>query len=276
MKSAPFDYLRVDSVEEAAQVLAAEGGDARIIAGGQSLMPMLAMRLATPALLVDIMHVEALRRIDDDGKVLRIGAGVRQRGLEHHAGLAERHPLLAKALPWVGHSQTRARGTVCGSIAHADPSAELALVLMACGGTVHLRAGRKKRSVAAADFFTGMMATAKAENEMIEAVSYPVGAPGHGYAYREIARRHGDYAIVGCAATARPDGTTSLAVAGVADQPMVRDLPAPDDSGFFDALNQFAWDLNARDDLHATGRYRRDMVRRLGRQTIEEAVRCRD
>jgi 2-furoyl-CoA dehydrogenase FAD binding subunit len=274
MKPAPFDYLRAETVDEAVEALRQEGGDARIIAGGQSLMPMLAMRLARPKLLVDIMHVDALRRIDDDGKTLRIGAAVRQAKLERHTELAQRQPLLSGALAWVGHAQTRARGTVCGSIAHADPSAELPLSLMTLGGSVHLRAGRKRRTLTAAEFFTGMMATAKADDEMIEAVSFPTALPGTGYAFTEVGRRHGDFAIVACAAVV--DGNTAtLGIGGVADVPTVRALPLPDAPDFADALNQYAWDLDARDDLHATARYRRDLIRQLGRRTIEEAARCR-
>lgn len=274
MKPAPFDYLRVENLDEAVEALRQEGGDARIIAGGQSLMPMLAMRLARPKLLVDIMHVDALRRIDDDGKTLRIGAAVRQAKLERHSDLARRQPLLAGALAWVGHAQTRARGTICGSIAHADPSAELPLSLMTLGGSVHLRAGRKRRTLAAGEFFTGMMATAKADDEMIEAVSFPTALPGTGYAFTEVGRRHGDFAIVACAAMVDGNKAT-LGIGGVADVPTVRALPLPDAPDFADALNQYAWDLDARDDLHATARYRRDLIRQLGRRTIEEAARCR-
>ncbi len=274
MKPAPFDYLRVETVDDAVEALRQEGGDARIIAGGQSLMPMLAMRLARPKLLVDIMHVDALRRIEDDGKTLRIGAAVRQEKLERHAELARRQPLLAGALAWVGHAQTRARGTICGSIAHADPSAELPLSLMTLGGSVHLRAGRKHRTLTAGEFFTGMMATAKADDEMIEAVSFPTALLGTGYAFTEVGRRHGDFAIVACAAVVDGEKAT-LGIGGVADVPAVRALPLPDAPDFADALNQYAWDLDARDDLHATARYRRDLIRQLGRRTIEEAARCR-
>jgi 2-furoyl-CoA dehydrogenase FAD binding subunit len=126
----------------------------------------------------------------------------------------------------------------------------------------------------AAEFFTGMMATAKADDEMIEAVSFPTAMAGTGYAFSEVGRRHGDFAIVACAAVV--DGTkATLGIGGVADVPAVRALPLPDAPGFTEALNQYAWDLDARDDLHATARYRRDLIRQLGRRTIEEAARCR-
>jgi 2-furoyl-CoA dehydrogenase FAD binding subunit len=273
MKPPKFDYVRADDAAEALTVLHEQGGDARIIAGGQSLLPMLNMRLTTPSVLVDVMHVAAWQRIEQTGGTLRIGAGVRQAALERHAGLATSVPLLAAALPWLGHAQTRSRGTLCGSVAHADPSAEIPLVLVALGGTIHLRSKRRARSVAAGDFFTGMMATARADDELIEAISLPAAKPGHGYAFREVARRHGDFAIVGCAAIAGA-AQLRLAVAGVAGHPQAIDLPA-DPHGWDDALNDFAWSLEARDDLHATATYRRNLVRQLGRSVCEEAVTCR-
>lgn len=273
MKPPKFDYVRAEDAAEALGVLHEQGGDARIIAGGQSLLPMLNMRLTTPAVLVDLMHVPAWQRIEQAGGALRIGAGVRQAALERHAGLAQSVPLLAAALPWVGHAQTRSRGTLCGSVAHADPSAEIPLVLVALGGHVHLRSKRRARSVPAQDFFTGMMATSRADDELIEAISLPTAQPGQGYAFREVARRHGDFAIVGCAAAAG-DRQVRLAVGGVAGHPQAIDLPA-DAKLWDDALNGFAWSLEARDDLHATATYRRNLVRQLGRAVCEEAVRCR-
>ena len=273
MKPAAFDYLRAASRAEALETLHQAGGEARVVAGGQSLLPMLNMRLARPGILVDIMRVPEWQTVTDDGAALRIGAGVRQITVERRPDLRARQPLLAEALAWLGHAQTRSRGTVCGSVAHADPSAELPLVLIALGGTVHLRSRKRHRDVAAEQFFTGMMATGRADDELIEAVSIPTARPGAGYAFREIARRHGDFAIVGCAAMAEAAGIR-LAVAGVADRPTALSLP-PDPKGWDDALDAFAWDLEARDDLHATARYRRELVRHIGRSVIEEAVRCR-
>ncbi|WP_343315482.1 FAD binding domain-containing protein [Brucella sp. BE17] len=277
MKPAQFDYLRPDALSEALDALQKEQSNARVIAGGQSLVPMLNMRLARPVLLVDIMAIEPLRRIEDTGSGLRVGAGVRQAELERYPALDDRQPLLSAALKWVGHAQTRARGTVCGSVAHADPSAELLTTLIALEGTVHLTSykSKKERVLPAEKFVTGMMTTAKADNELIVAVTYPTRRDGHGYAFGEVGRRHGDFAIAACAAVV--DGETAwLTVGGVADTPTRRALPLPDSADFDAALNQFAWDLNARDDLHATARYRRDLVRKLGRQTLEEAVTCRD
>lgn len=274
MKPASFDFLCPDTLEEALFALAEGGGEARVIAGGQSLVPMLNMRLARPGLLVDIMRLEALRRIDTSGDEITVGAGVRQAELEAWTNLSRDLPLLAAAFPWLGHVQTRARGTVCGSVAHADPSAELPLSLVTLGGAVSLRSRKQKRKVKADDFFIGMMATDLAEGEMIEAVHFPKARPGSGYAFREIGRRHGDFAIVACAAVADEKGLR-LSIAGVDDRPRVFALPTLDDDQFDDALNDIAWSLNARDDIHASARYRRELVRNLGRETLKEASRCR-
>jgi 2-furoyl-CoA dehydrogenase FAD binding subunit len=274
MKPPRFDYIRADDVAEIHAALAAHGGDARVIAGGQTLMPMLSMRLVRPSVVVDIMHVPALHGIAVTGGKVRIGAAVRQAELMAWPHLPMRLPLMAAALPWVGHAQTRSRGTVCGSVAHADPSAEIPLCLVALGGAVELTSKRRRRRVPAADFFTGMMSTDRADDELVAAVVLPEKPPGHGYAFREFGRRHGDFAIAACAAVATRDAIR-LAVGGVADRPVARDFPALDGAALIDALNAFAWDLDARDDLHATARYRRDLVRRMGRAVIEEAQRCR-
>jgi 2-furoyl-CoA dehydrogenase FAD binding subunit len=270
MKPAPFDYVRAQSLANAHDVLAAEGSDAAVIAGGQSLVPLLSMRMARPNVVVDIMHVDELGGISLENNCIRVGATVRQAELLAWPDLAKHQPLLSDALPWVGHWQTRARGTVCGSVALADPSAELPLVLAALGGNIVLSSKAGRRSVKAADFFSGIMSTARNDDELIESVSFPCRQQGEGFAFREFARRHGDFAIVACAAVAT-EKTVRFAVGGVADRPIVRDFDDVSD----DALAAFADELEARDDLHATADYRRDLVRKLGAQTIAEAQACR-
>jgi 2-furoyl-CoA dehydrogenase FAD binding subunit len=270
MKPAAFDYLRAGTVGEVLDALAQQGGDARVLAGGQSLMAMLNMRLAKPKLLIDIMRLKELGRIEEKSGVVTVGAGVRQAALLAWPDLRQRLPLVALALPWVGHVQTRSRGTVCGSLAHADPSAELSLALVALGGEVHLHSAKRRRRMAAKDFFLGMMTTARAEDELIEGVSFP-SSPAARCAFREVARRHGDFAIVACAAVATSRGVR-LAVGGVADIPVARDWPRLDGSGLDDALNEFAWEIGARDDVHATARYRRDLVRMIGRDLVREVL----
>ncbi len=269
MKPAAFDYVRAETLGEVLETLAREGGDARIIAGGQSLMAMLNMRLAKPKTLIDIMRLSELDRIGNKAGRVTIGAGVRQAALLAWPELAVTLPLIALALPWTGHAQTRSRGTICGSIAHADPSAEMPLALIALGGEVHLRSVKKRRQLPAKDFFAGMMVTGRANDELIEAVSFPAGTAR--CAFREVARRHGDFAIAACAAVATPTGVR-LAVGGVADVPTARDWPRLEGSALDDALNAFAYELEARDDVHATARYRRDLVRNIGRDLVREVL----
>ncbi|MBZ0163281.1 MAG: FAD binding domain-containing protein [Notoacmeibacter sp.] len=273
MKPALFDYVRADSLDEALDVLAAEQGDARVLAGGQSLLPMLSMRLARPRVVVDIGRIPGLDVIEAAKDVLVVPAGLRQATLLVHPGLERSHPLLAAALPWVGHAQTRARGTVCGSVAHADPSGELPLCLVALGGSVRLASKRGRRSVDAREFFTGLMSTDRREDEMIEALAFPGAKREAGYAFREFGRRHGDFAIVSVAAIVTAVAI-EISVGGVNDVPARRVWPRLDGSALDDALNTLAWELDARDDIHADQRLRRDLVRSLGRSTIAEASRC--
>ena len=274
MKPARFDYVRAATLAEAHAVLAEEGEDASVIAGGQSLVAMLSMRLARPKVVVDIMRIPELAAIADDGTAIRVGAAVRQAELLAWPQLEKIQPLLAVTLPWIGHAQTRSRGTVCGSVAHADPSAEIPLALVALGGDVELSSRSRYRRVAAGQFFTGLMSTARADDELIEAVFIPHRRPGHGYAFREFARRHCDFAIVACAAIAGED-EARLALGGVADRPVVFDRLPLYGTALDKALDAIAEKLDARDDLHASADYRRGLVRRLGRATIVEARRCR-
>jgi 2-furoyl-CoA dehydrogenase FAD binding subunit len=228
------------------------------------------MRLAKPRVLIDIMRLDELRRIEPRQGKIAVGAAVRQAELLDWPSLGRELQLLSLALPWTGHVQTRSRGTICGSVAHADPSAETPLALLALGGDVVLRSAKKQRRVAARDFFLGVMVTDRNDDELVEAVEFPA-TNGQRCAFREVARRHGDFAIVACAAVATERGVR-LAVGGVADMPVAREFDALDGSALDDALNAFAWDLDARDDFHATARYRRDLVRMIGRELVTEVM----
>lgn len=272
MKPARFEFYSAETIEEVRK-LVADIPDARIIAGGQTLVPMLSMRLARPSAVIDIMRINELSKIEEKTGVIRVGAAVRQAALLEWPGLAEKQPLLAAALPWVGHAQTRNRGTVCGSIAHADPSAELPLVLVALNGAVELSSTKKRRHVLAAEFFVGPMTTERLDNEMIEAVHFPLREKGKGYAFNEFGRRHGDFAIVSCAAVADAKAVR-LTVGGVADRPIAIHINTANNQETALALNDFAWSLQARDDLHATAEYRRQLVRQMGMRTILEAQEC--
>jgi 2-furoyl-CoA dehydrogenase FAD binding subunit len=275
MKPKGFDYLKVATSTEAVDALADGGDDARIIAGGMSLVPMLNFRLAEPRILIDISKSDSMNYIQADGGAVEIGASTRQAQLERWDQLADQLPLVKAALPFIGHYQTRARGTVCGSLAHADPSSELPLCLATLGGEVVLRSKIGDRVLSADEFQTGMLSVAKRPDEMVAAARFPVKKPGEGYAFTEMAQRRGDFAIVALAAVASA-GKIRLGVGGVADKPVVREWDVLDGAALDDALNEFAWDLGGYDDIHATARYRRELVRRLGRRVIEEAVSCRD
>lgn len=276
MKPRPFDYARPDSVGEALDLLAARGEEARILAGGQSLMAMLNLRLAEPALLVDISRIAELQCITRRGGFVEVGAAVTQNELLGWSKLAGAVPLLARALPWVGHFQTRNRGTVCGSVAHADPSSEIPLTLAALEGQVVLRSVRGTRMLPASAFQKGLLSTARAVDEMIVAVRFPE-APGPGAAFREVARRHGDFAIVALAAVAGRDGSARLAVGGVADRPLVRRLTTEETASpeaIEAAADALARAAGGQDDVHASAHYRRDLVRRLGPAVVREALAC--
>lgn len=270
MKPASFEYIRIDSAEEACALLAEYGDDARILAGGQSLVTVLNMRLAQPKLLLDISRSMPFdyTRIAD-GK-LAIGAAATQASVEWRVHLAREVPILAQAFPNISHFQIRNRGTVCGSVAHADPSAELPLCLALLDGEVALRSRRGARVLKAGDFFQGMLMTARQADELVEEVRYPLAGTGTGYAFEEFSSRHGDFAIVACAAAVNGQ-SIRLAVGGVADRPRVIALPRLAGNALDDALNDFAWALEARDDPHASAAYRRHLVRHIGRRVIEQA-----
>lgn len=273
MKPPSFDYVRAASVDEAVEVLAEHGDDARVLAGGQSLVAMLNMRLLAPAMLVDISRVPELATITHAGDAIEIGAAVTQAAAQRFDGLSAHLPLVARALPFIGHYQTRARGTVCGSIAHADPSSELPLCLAALGGEVVLRSSRGTRVMAAADFQRDVLTTACEPDEMIVAVRFPLHTPGDGCAFTEFGIRHGDFAIVAVAVLANAT-RVRVGIGGGSDRPHVVEFPPLARDALVEKLNALAWSLPFDDDLHANARYRRDLVRNLGRQSVEAAIRC--
>ncbi len=276
MKPRPFDYVCPDTVEEAVAILAEHGDEARILAGGQTLLAMLNLRVVEPAILVDITRIPelaAIREIDGhDGGKIEVGAAVTQNRLMTWPALAQKLPLLAAALPFVGHFQTRNKGTVCGSVAHADPTSEIPLSLAVLEGEVVLRSSRGTRVLAADDFQQGMLATAREPDELITAVRFPVMSGGVGF--REVARRHGDFAIVAVAAVVEDAGSIRIGVAGMADRPAVRRIKADGPSGISDAIERLAWQLEGYEDVHASARMRRDLLRGIAPAVIEEARRC--
>jgi 2-furoyl-CoA dehydrogenase FAD binding subunit len=276
MKPRRFDYARPDSVAEAVALLAEHGEDAKVLAGGQSLMAMLNLRLLEPAILIDIARLTELDTIKIVGDKIEVGAAVIQNRLKDWPELASRLPLLARALPFVGHFQTRNRGTVCGSVAHADPSSEIPLALATLSGEVMLRSRRGTRTLAAADFQRGMLTTARAPDELITAVRFPVQASKR-VAFREVARRHGDFAVIAVAASvesANGKEVVRVGIGGVADRPAVRQIAIDGAGAAKGAFEALAWELEGYDDIHASARLRRDLLRRVGPAVVEEALRC--
>jgi aerobic carbon-monoxide dehydrogenase medium subunit len=284
VRPAPFEYLAPRTVEEALDLLVRYGGDAKLLAGGQSLVPMMNMRLVRPGVVVDLNRVAALGGVREAVRGLRLGALVRQHALERDGRVAAAAPLLAEAAPVIGHLQTRARGTVGGSLVHADPAAELPACMIALDAVFHLRSARAARACRAQDFFRGLLATALEPDELLAEIEVP-GAPaprsGHGFA--EVARRHGDFALAGACAVLGLDAAgvcrhARLVIFGVGDGPHLARATAgligerPSAARLTEAGRAAAAEIDARSDLHATGEYRRRVAAGLGARALGSAA----
>ena len=286
MKPAPFVHHAPRSVAEAVAVLGEVGSDGKVLAGGQSLIPVLNMRLATPGHLVDINGVAGLDAVDVTADWVRVGALVRHAGLERHDGADAVLPLLRQAVRNVAHPAIRNRGTTVGSIAHADPAGEMPAVLVLTGGVVEVVGPRGRREVAAADFFTGPLETTLAPDELVEAVRFGRFAPGTRTAFLEAARRHGDYALAGVALAVQVSDSGEVTSArasfvSVTPVPTVLDL-SPALAGWrtgagADAVADGLDDLvrghvEPEGDIHASADYRRMLVTELTRRALSTAV----
>lgn len=277
MKPAPFAYERARSLDHAIELLRSEP-EARVLAGGQSLIATLNMRLSQPRLLVDINHVAALKGIEVYDGALRIGALTRYVEAERSAEIATHAPLIAKALPFIGHPAIRNRGTIGGSIAFGDPAAELPACLLALGGGVVTSGPSGLGTVAADAFYKGLYETALAPGEIVYAIQLPVATGKTRTGFAEFARRHGDYAIAGLAATARANGRgladLRLAFFGVGVTPVrARGAEAALAGGDLDAaVAALATDLNPPDDVQATGAVKRHLAGVLLRRVAHELM----
>jgi carbon-monoxide dehydrogenase medium subunit len=271
MKPPPFDYARAQSVEEAVALLARHGDDAKVIAGGQSLMPLLAFRMAAPKLLVDIGPIASLRGISIDERGVTLGALVRWRDIERHAGLAAAQPLLAEAVTHIAHYQIRNRGTVGGSLAHADPAAELPGVAVACEAQIEVAGPKGRRTVAAREFFVDSLTTALGADELVVSVRFPAWKPGRPWAFEEFARRRGDFALAGVAlfydVAQGKAADPHIAAIGVAATPVrlsaaERALAgrAVDVGTIADVAAAAAVSIDPPGDIHAPGDYRRALL----------------
>ena len=282
MKPPVFDYHAPTSVEEAIALLTRYGGEAKLLAGGQSLMPLLNFRLSRPAALVDLNTIPSLAYIREEDGEIRFGAMTRQRTIEFSDVVRRRLPLLTEATALVAHLPIRTRGTIGGSLAHADPSAEYPAVLAALHGTVVVRGPRGERTLGPAELFQSYLTTSLGPDEILVQVRLPAMAAGAGFAFEEFSRRHGDFAIVGIAAMVVPDGercrTARLATAGAGPVP-VR-LRSAEEILERDGLSEAAIDAAARraaelvepdSDIHASAAYRKNLTRVLTGRALRRA-----
>ena len=277
MKPAPFAYTKARSLKEAVALLAKHKDDARLLAGGQSLIATLNMRLSQPSLLIDINGIKGLDRVAKKGKFIEIGALARHAQVERSELIAEYAPLIARAMPHIGHPAIRNRGTFGGSIAYADPAAELPACLLALGGEVEIAGPRGKRTVKADAFFKGLFETALRPQEMLTAVRIPAADQSTRIGFAELARRHGDYAIVGLAASARADGKglrdVHLAFFAVGATPVrAKKSEAMLAGGDVEAAVA-ALDLDPPDDVQASAAVKKHLagvlLRRVAKQLME-------
>ena len=281
MKPAPFDYVRPDSLGEACRLLAGDE-DARLIAGGQTLVPMLAMRLARPAKLIDILRLPELAGIREEAGAVIVGATTRQAQAERDPVIRASVPMLARVLPWVGHPPTRNRGTVGGSIANADPSAEIPLVAVTLGADILLATTDGPTSMPADDFFIGPMLTTIGQGECVSAIRFPVWPHQRiGVGFFEISARRSDFAFVAAAAQVALDDEgrcleVVLGVGGVGDRPLRLEVSSLvgtelDATSVAAAVNAAAGELDATSDLHASAAYRRRVASVLCIRALEQA-----
>ena len=284
MKMPAFCYHRPATVEEAVGLLADHGPDAKVLAGGQSLVPLLALRLSHPAHLVDIGRVAGLDTVDDGPGGFTVGAGVRHSAVEASPVAGRAAPLVAAAMPHIGHRAIRNRGTVCGSLAHADPAAELPAVALAVDAELIVRSSAGERTIPAADFFLGYLTSALDDTELLTAVRFPPWPPSTGWSVAEISRRHGDYALVGLAAVVGlGEGgrvqRAALSFLGAGATP-VRVTEAervlvgehPDPAAFAEAADVVTKTIEPPGDNHATAAYRAHVAGVLTRRCLAEAA----
>lgn len=280
MKPPAFSYHDPRSVADAIALLGTLD-NAKLLAGGQSLMPMLNMRYVLPDHVIDLNRIDSLATIREDGDMLEIGAMTRQRDIEFSGVVRSRCPLLHEAILHVGHRQTRNRGTLGGSLCHLDPSAELVAVATALDAVVTLAGAHGEREVAFADFPQGYMTTALTAGELLIGVRFPLWRAGHGHAFVEFARRHGDFAVVSAAALIETDGATiervSLTLGGVGPAPLrMREIERalsgrPPSEALFRDLCEACRAIDAMDDVHAPRAYRQQLAVTLARRALLQA-----
>jgi CO/xanthine dehydrogenase FAD-binding subunit len=283
MKPPPLTYHRPATIDEAVALLGEHGDDAKVIAGGQSLVPLLNLRLAAPEQLIDVMHAPGLRGIAYEDGWVSIGAGVRQAEAEDDPIVQEHLPLLAEALPWVAHREIRNAGTICGSTAHADSASEIPCVTRALGARMVLRGTGGTREIDADDFFTGFLTTVAEPEELLVSLRLPAAAPGEGFAFSEVSQQRGNYGLAGVGTRVRvDDGRISearVAYLGVETIPArvseVEDLlvgAEPSDEVYREAGARAAQALQGIASIHASAAYRASLAETLTRRVLNTAV----
>jgi carbon-monoxide dehydrogenase medium subunit len=286
MKPAPFEYRRPETLDEALAMFAELGSDAKALAGGQSLVPAMNFRLARPAVLVDLNRIAPLSYIEEraDGG-LSIGAMTRQRVAERSGAVAAKAPLLAEALPWIAHPQIRNRGTIGGSLAHAEPAAELPAVMLALDARFVLKSRTASRTVAAQDFFAGRCTTVLGPDELLIEIRIPPRRLGAGSSFKEVARRHGDLALVGVAVELALDqrgvcASPRIALPCTGDRAVLAAKAMallagaePKEAAIEEAARVAAETVDPPADIHASSAYRRHLVRVLVGRALREAAR---
>jgi carbon-monoxide dehydrogenase medium subunit len=283
MKPASFEYFRPKTIKEVLQALTQHGEDAKVIAGGQSLVPMMNLRLARPAVLIDINALKELDYHRQEGGYVAIGALTRHATLRDSALIRETCPLMSAAYRYVAHGTVRNRGTLCGNLCHADPASEMPAVMLACEASMVLQSAAGERIVPAAEFFQGLYATAIQPDELLVEVRIPVQASRWGYSFQEVSVRQGDFAMTLVASLLNIQNgritAASMAYAGVSDRALrIAKLEqslvgqAPSEKLFADIGAAAADSLEVNDDVHASREYRRDLVRTLTQRALTEAA----
>lgn len=280
MKPPPFSYVAPESVAECLALLAQYGSDAKILAGGQSLMPLLALRMARPGVVIDIGRIKELNFARKEGDVVRIGAGLRQRAIEHDPIFARELPLLRQAVGFIGHVATRSRGTIVGSLCHADPAAELPVCAALLNAEFVIVSQGGERKIAAKQFFESALVTVLKDDELVTEVRFPSQMPDMGFAFSEIARRHGDFAMVSVGAITQRNGASqvdsAIALGGVGATPLVfgvEDFAHGDGAASYKrTANAVMEALEPQDDLHATADYRRAIAGVLIERVLSAAA----
>ena len=271
MKPCNFEYAKCFTISDVTQILNEFGDKAQILAGGQSLVSMLNMRIVNPEIIVDINFLKDIISIEEKDDTIVIGPLYRQLELENWNSLKAKLPLIDQAIHYVGHIQHRARGTVMGSICHGDPTSELPLCFLALNGKIHLKSKKGERTISAEDFYLGPLLTLKNSNELAIKLELPIRKENVGYAFDEVSEKYSDYAISSFAVVS-DNNKIRFSLGGIPSKPTVIEWDIKNFKYIDDLLNDFAWMLNLEDDQHASAIYKRELIRKVGKKTILNSI----